>query len=351
MKLKYMAIMAVSVSLLLAGCGSDSDSPTGTPAGTSTPTVTGVVSFSSASVIAVNNVSYDVTSTTSFTKEGLPATLSMINPGMVVTIEGPHANGVGVAHKVKYDSEVEGFVVTAEISLVVDSDPMTYTGTMDVMGQAITIDESTHFSGIDDPTLIVANNVVEVSGMFQDDGSILAKYVEYKAAELMPGDEIEIKGYVAAYDPTGGNDQLGSFMLGTCTINVTADTKNEIDVLEDGMKVEVEATAEDILKTEPCEVNAAEIENKDHKGYRGMDYVEGMVVGDLLDGEFMLQQGDKEPVAVMIDDNTHYVNGTQENIVAGAKLKAVGLVDDNGVLTAKLIKFEDMEMKFDKARG
>ena len=355
MSLKYMAMIAIGSSLLLAGCGSDeTTTDTGTSGG-SNPSVTGVISSQDLAneTLTVNNTVYDA-SGAAYTDEGMASDPGMVDTGMVVTIEGPHADGQGVAHKIKYDSEVEGVVITSDIVLVADSDPMTYEGSMNVMGQTVIINSMTMFKDMADPTMIVAGNVVEISGMFQDDGSILAKRVEYKADALTPDEEVEIKGYVTDYDAVGGDLGLGTFMLGMCKIIITADTElDDIDVLEEGMKVEVESIGELVTTDPSCMVNALEIENEDHDGYHDMAKAEGMVVGDLLDGMFMLQYEDQEPVKVMVDENTHYINGTEEDIVEGAKLKAAGMVNDNDELMAKVIKFEDdeMDMEYDKVEG
>ncbi len=354
MNLKYLAIVAISSSLLLAGCGTDGTTTDETTTNTSSnPTVTGVISSRDANSITVNNVIYD-TSNATFTDEGVPVDSSAVTNGQFVTVEGTQSDGQGIADVVRYDSEVEGFVVSSDIvALAMDTvdSVATYEGTMNVMGQDITIDPMTKFFGIADPTTIVANNVVEVSGDFEADGSIIARYVEYKAEALMPGEEIEIKGYVSAYDATGGVEELGSFMLGGCSIYVTSNTDNEIAVLEDGMNVEVESITEDIVSTDPCEINAGEIENKDHNGYFNMDKAEGMVQGDLIDGMFTLQHEDDVPVQVMVDENTNYMNGTVDSIIEGAKLKAIGIYNENDVLMAKFIKFDDIDMKFNKIEG
>ncbi|NOX43167.1 MAG: hypothetical protein GXP19_05460 [Gammaproteobacteria bacterium] len=365
MNVKYLAIIIVGGLLLLAGCGSDTTTTETGPGNTNTldptpdltpgltlgSTLTGVVSASTDTTLTLDGVVFDTTNAT-FISDGS----TDLGPGMVVTVEGTYSNGLGIAHKVKYDSEVEGVVISSDITAVQGvepTDPTTYEGTMNVMGQFIIIDSMTMFKGVDDPTTIVKDNVVEISGMFDEGGVIRAKRVEYKADALLgvADEEVEVKGYVEAYD-----DAAGTFMLGECLITITANTVFDgIDVLEDGMKVEVESTSE-FVQTDPiCSIEALEIENEDRDGFLSMAKVEGMIVGELLDGMFMLQHGDNDPVKVMVDDSTQFVHGTADNIVDGTKLKVIGMYDEtdilNVVLMAKLIKFEDMEMEFDKVKG
>lgn len=342
MKGKYLIYLMVFTAIclpLISACTGDITIETDENK-TSGSTLTGVVSASTDTTLTVSDVEF-VTSNATFISDGS----TDFGPGAVVTIEGAYSNRRGVAHRIKYDSELEGVVISSDITAVPavpnteSTDPMTYEGSMNVMGQSIIIDSMTTFKNLDDPTTILKGNTVEISGMFAANGVIRAKRVEYKTDVLDANEEIELKGYVSAYDETAS-----TFMIGECVVVITPETIfTDIDILEDDMKVEVESIGENIQVDSICSITALEIHNEDHNGFRNMAMTKGLVVAELLDNIFMLQQGDNDPIKAMIDNNTHFVNGTADDIVEGTRLKSIGQYNENDVFMARLIKFDNVD--------
>jgi hypothetical protein len=108
-----------------------------------------------------------------------PAKESDLRVGMVVTVtEGTN----GDASCVNFDDELEGIVVSNSIVA-----PAT-TGSMNVMGQVVNIDENTIFesyvANITTYSDITAGNIVEVSGYSAGMGEVSATRVEVKAESL-----------------------------------------------------------------------------------------------------------------------------------------------------------------------
>ena len=339
MKLKLLAMIACSVSLTLAGCGSDT---TTEPAGgnnTSYPKATGAISKIAANGdVTVGAVTYDTAGAVIDTQGSGDLTV-----GMTVTVEGPTTGNEGTAHKIKYDSEVEGLVTANDITT--DTNGMTG-GMLTVMGQTIIINAETKFFNkmthemIATPaTDIAIGNVVEVSGMMSDVG-IVASLVVLKAETLEPGEEIEVKGFVTGYDM-----DLATFNLGECEVVITPDTKFDgFDMLSEGMFVEVKSTADKISMTGMCTIEALVIENEDEdEAMKDMAKVEGTVISGLTDdGMFEMVDVDDTTVVVKLQQDVHYVNGDATSIVVDAKLKVKGTYDDMGVLLAAKILFEDI---------
>jgi len=332
-------LLFTTLIALLSAC-SDSTTVEPTQNDTSNAPVTGVISDTTTNSLTVANIKF-TTNDATFVSDGS----TDFGPGMVVTVEGSHANKHGIAHRIKYNSELEGLVISSNISLAsvvegMPTDRITYEGTMNVMGQSIIVDSMTRFKHIDDPTTITMGDLVEISGMFETDGVIRARRVIFKTDVIDPAEEIEIKGYVNAYDETAG-----TFMIGECIVTITADTIfTNIDALEDGMKVEVKSNIENLQIDPACTITALEIHNEDRAGFHNMTMIKGMVIGDLLDNMFMLQQGDNEPVQVMIHEDTHFVHGTADDILDGTRLKSIGQINDSGVLMARLIKFDEVDI-------
>ena len=257
MNIKYLATtLAVTGSLLLAGCGDSGDSST------NGSRVSGTVNSVSGDTVTVANIAFDASGADVETDGGA------ITEGMHVMVDGDVDGDTGVAHKITYDSEIEG-VVMAHDSVA---------GTMTVMGQAVSYNVDTIVFDDDtmdmmqtfDPTTIVAGNVVEVSGNLVN-GVVEATRIEYKGDSLGVDEDIEIKGYISAYDA-----DLGTFSIGGCAITVDVNTNIEDNVvLADNALVEVKSSQELLTidyDLQTCAMVAVQIEGEDDEdGYDDID--------------------------------------------------------------------------------
>ena len=247
MNIKYLATtLAITGSLLLAGC---SDSGDGANGNRVSGTVTSVTD--NGNTVTVANVAFDATNADIDTDGG------NIAEGMHVYVDGDVDGDTGVAHKITYDSEIEG-VVMAHDSVA---------GTMTVMGQQVSYNVDTIVYDDDskmdnfDPATIVPGNVVEVSGNLVN-GVVEATRIEYEGATLGAEEDIEIKGYISNY-----NSADDSFSIGGCSISVDVNTNFEDNViLADNALVEVKSSQELLtidLNTQTCAMVAVEVEGED----------------------------------------------------------------------------------------
>ena len=179
--LKFSAVtIAIAGIIGLTGCGGGSggDVSSGDVSSASTGIVTGFGS------VYVNGVEYETGGSTFSLDDGDdgPENEGELGIGMVVTVTGlVNPDGVtGSASHIEYDDELEGIVISENI------DNVTGTGTMNVMGQTVIVDEAAIFEsevpGITSMEQIAVDQVVEVSGYPTGAGTIYATRVEVELA-------------------------------------------------------------------------------------------------------------------------------------------------------------------------
>jgi hypothetical protein len=150
----------------------------------------GIVSDTANGKISVNGIGFDSTGS-AITVNGNPGTSSDIKPGQVVTMRGNAASGNGTATQIDFMNEMTGPVSGISGTLSTD---MISAPTMTVFGQTVRVDGNTVFEPADlDPAGINVGSVVEVSGFPNEEGEILATFIESKATAT----EYNIRGLVS----------------------------------------------------------------------------------------------------------------------------------------------------------
>jgi hypothetical protein len=195
-----------------------------------------------------------------------------------------------------------------------------------VLGQTVILNVNTSFKGTGFETIAV-EDVIEVSGFFDDMGTVWATFIG-KTGELTPGLEVEVTGYVSNLDT-----DLMTFAINDLTVDyLFADTSGlPGGMLTEGMLVEVDGS----LDETGAVLLAATIEPADDLDAENADQFEitGFVTEVVPSTEFVV--GNQ---AVIIDPEAVFVDGTQDDIILGAKLEAEGSLFD-GVLHAWEIEF------------
>jgi len=213
-------LLAGSIAMLTAcGGGGGETASTGTTSGV-------ITGFGS---IIVNGVHYDVDSA-DVSIDGVASAQSLLAVGDVVVLQGSSVNADGVtgtATAVSANDELEGYVLDL-------SGLSAGVGSINVMGQTVTITLDTVFEGDDAAILTISdlsvNDVVEVSGFSDGNGGILATRLETKDSL---GNDIEVKGLISSLD-TGAF----TFTIGSLIVDYSAATELP-SLLEDGLLVEV----------------------------------------------------------------------------------------------------------------
>ncbi len=190
-----LALCAALVLIACGGGGGDAAAPGGGT--TTTPPIGGIngggiargtiTGFGS---IFVNGVEFS-TSTAAITIEGSSGGESALRIGQVVLVQGTISDDgrTGTARTVAYNDDVEGPVTSVNGTA----------NTFVVLGQTVRVTGTTAFDGGISPASILglaAGNVVEVSGLPDSTGVIVASRVERRAAL----GELELSGRVAGLD-------------------------------------------------------------------------------------------------------------------------------------------------------
>jgi len=331
MYLKKFTVIAVTAGVIagLAACGGSNGS-SGT---TNSKSVTGpITSFGS---VYVNGVEYDTSGATVYIEDS-ESSESELKVGMTVTVT---TSSAGVADSVHFDDDVEGIVTDATI------DPATETGTLEVLGQTVTVDANTifesHVGTITLPSEIAKGNIVEVSGSSSGTGDIVATRLEVKALDMAAyksaGKAIEVKGIVANHD-----DVAETFKIGKQVVDYAAAILEMPAGNWDGLYVEVKSTAGIDAGTGFLVASKVELEDGGSKGHDGDENdeieVKG-VVSDMVADTSVTVNGQ----TFLLNASTQYEHGVAAELVVGAMVEVEGKFNANGELVAFKLEFEDDE--------
>ncbi len=325
--------LAVVAALGLSGClggGTSSNSSNSGSAATNIRATGVITGFGS---VYVNGVEYETSADTAYTLDGSSSTEDGLAIGMVVTIEGSvNSDGTtGTAASISFADDVEG-PITA-VTIAADG-----TGTITVLGQTVTLTADTHFESNDASVTALAQlavgHVVEVSGFSSGDGSIVATHVELKKLALDVGDEIEVKGTIAALDATAK-----TFTLGALVVDYSSAQLSDIPAsgLANGLYVEVKST-DGFNVSDQLIASKIELEGDGKVGIDAEDgedvELEGIVTVVTSDTEFTLNGQ-----AIVITGDTEFEHGDASMIALDAKLKVEGTMNADGKLVADKVEF------------
>ena len=308
-----------SVLLLLVACNNSSGGGVGGSGIINRGTIS---DFGS---IVVNGTDFD-TSEASLIVDGQTlgvgdaVVLANLDIGRVVTVIGSEGDGeeTAIAERVYYSDEVSGPVIS-----VTAIDPGTKE--LAVMGQTVIINALTQFKTSDFDT-IVPNDVVEVSGYYDDMGTVWATFVD-KIGEFTPGLVYEVKGFIQSLDTA-----QHTFLINGLRVDYSdPDVILPSEPLENGLLVEAEGIVDDT----GLNMFAQSISIEDDIGAENADEVEvtGFVTAVVSTDEFTVGTQD-----VVVEAGAIFVDGTQADIVLGVKLEAEGTLED-GILVADEIEF------------
>lgn len=324
MKFNNVFSMSLVAGLLaaLAACTDESDS------NRSRYTTGAITAFGS---VYVNSAEYNTDNATVYVEDQV-ASQSNLRVGMMVTIK---ESSPGIADTIYYADDVEGIVLSSNI--LADG-----TGTLDVMGQTVTVDAMTVFesyvSGITSAAGIEVGNIVEVTGSSSGNGSILATRLELKAVNLADylashPEGIEVKGTVRDH-----SDASKTFALGSLVVDYTNAVLDDMPSgIWDGLFVEVKSK-QALDSSGHMLAYKVELENGGSKGYHDHSSeveVKGKV-SEVTDDSVTVNG-----VTFLLDENTEYEDGSADRLLVGAFIEVEGYPNSNGDLVAKEVEFED----------
>ncbi len=246
--------------------------------------------------------------------------LANLDVGRVVTVIGSEGDDeeTAVAERVLYSDEVSGPVIS-----VTATEPGVKE--LAVMGQTVIINALTFFKTTDFET-IAPNDVVEVSGYYDDVGTIWATFAE-KIGEFTPGLVYEVKGFIQSLDTIQFTFLINGLLVGYADPDVILPN----EPLEDGLLVE----AEGVVDHTGVRMFAQSISIEDDIGAENADEVEvtGFVTAVVSTDEFTVGTQ-----YVVVEAGAVFVDGARADIALGVKLEAEGNLED-GILYAEEIEF------------
>lgn len=322
--LKSILLVLMS-SVLLATC-SGSGGPFFASGGIDGSGVISKGSISAFGSIFVNGTEFDTSNAAIFINGveigiGDEAVRENLDIGRVITVEGIRNEdpNTAVADRVIYSNNVKGPVESI-------SDVDAITREILVLGQMVVVNAATYFNGTTFDT-IAPDDVVEVSGLFDDTGAIWATFIG-KTGGVVPGLEVEVTGYIANLDPV-----LQSFEINGLTVDYAlADTSALPDGMPaEGLFAEVQGTLDAI--GEEMAASGILLGDELDADDAGEIEVTGFVTDFVSPSEFTVGN---QPVLTGAD--TLFVDGTQANVALGVKLEAEGTLVD-GVILATEIEF------------
>lgn len=324
---KTALALAVASVLGLSACNSDKQTTTSmAPVAKSTSGV--ITGFGS---VFINGVEYE-TDDAVFVADGVEGGEELLKLGMVVSLDGTaNADGTGNALSIEFDDDVEGVVISNNIAA--DG-----TGTLNIMGVTVNVDEDTVFESKDTAiaTLsdVVAGNIIEVSGHSSGDGNVWATRIEVKSAAKEEGKEMEVKGTISLL-----NENAQTFVLGAITVDYNGSILEDDFTLADDLFVEVKSEdgldANGVLIASKIELKDGGKKSLDHDDNADEVELEGVITNLISDTEIEVNGH-----AVSLSTTTKYVHGSSTIAAVGMKIKVKGGVDSEGKLVAEKVIFK-----------
>jgi len=323
---------AVAGSLAMAACGGGGSGGTSITSGV-------ITGFGS---VYVNGVEYDTTRA-SVSVEGAGAGESDLDVGMVVTVKGSiNPDGTaGRATAISFTDELEGVVLTNDTAA---------NGTLNIMGQRVTVSADTVFKNSSDDQAIATiadlqpDHVVEVSGHSDGKGEVFATRIELKKTAMEPGDEIEVKGVISHLDTAAGTFSLGGLKVDYGSANVPS--------LSDGLYVEAKSDSAPAQGDKGFTLAATEVEIEDdgekgHDGEEGEEIeLQGVVNDDSGLPDFFMLNGKKVLLGQGKGEGSDAAGVTTGDL-RGRIVEVEGYFDGKGALVARELELEaEAELEF-----
>jgi hypothetical protein len=214
-------VIGMAAAVLLASCdGTDVAGIQGSGSPTPAAAVGSITGFGS---VFVNGVEYS-TSNAQISIDRQPGTETQLHAGQLVTIKGTlNDDGVtGTATDVSFDGDVQGPVTQIDLT----------NNTLVVLGQTVRVTGSTLFDDTLQPadlTSLQIGSLIEVSGLSNGAGEVVASRVDLKSA----GSNLQVKGTIGSL-----NTIAHTFSINALTVDYS--TSSTMPTLANGNIVEAQ---------------------------------------------------------------------------------------------------------------
>ncbi len=319
---RMSTLLATAALVVASACGGGSSSDGGITPPPPPPTTT-VLSFGAITgfgSVYVNGVEYD-TEGVEVEVNGEPATESDLKVGYMVQLRAQAQGGSHSADVIRYHDNLEGPIS----SIAADG------ASFVAMGQTALVSSDTTFgSGVVPASIegLAVDDIVEVSGILDGDGAILATYVDIKP----DGGPYDVSGYVAGLDTAAKRFNITALVVDYSAANVddfpTGEPTEGDLVLVKGSEFDqggaflatrIELRSDDWLQPD----------TGDEMELQG-------VITDFVSASDFVVAG----VRVTTTTATEYEHGTVDDLAGGVQVMVKGEVDAEGVLVARRICFK-----------
>ena len=243
-----------------------------------------------------------------------------LHVGQIVEVKARRRNGLLVAQSVRYEASLKGPITGFDID----------NNRFEVAGQPVKVVGATVFDDDNALDTLALGDVVEISGQRTGAGFTVASYVDVDNDS--DEDDVTVTGDVSNLD-TG----LRRFMV----VGLTVDYGNaELEIDRDGglangllVAVKGRLDANDVLQADKVEEESYDKDFFDD----GAEVELFGQISELTGTNGFVLRG----VTIRFDGNTKFDDGSVGNLSVGAVVEVEGIVDDNGVLLAKEISFDE----------
>jgi len=311
-----MALLSIAM-LLLAGCGGGGGSVASVASGGISGTGLSVGSVTGFGSVFVNGSEFDTTGAT-IVVDGVGATQSDLRVGNVVIVTANFDDNK--ASRVEYRAQIRGPVQTLAVQ-----DATVGTATLTVFGQAVVTNSATNFVGtqLDQtlPNALGAGDLVEVSGLLDANGVLVATYFETKSA--LP--EYQVIGKVGSLTAT-------TFQIGALTIDFasasgdpktgdTVEARGAAAAFDSATNTFVADSIETLTGLSPAHDESLE--------------VEGYITRFVSPSDF-----DVGNVHAQVVSSTKFEGGSAASLAQNVKVEMEGTVNSSGVLVADKVEIK-----------
>lgn len=321
---RLMRLAVTGMSAALVACGGGGSSAGVGTGGTGSFAVGSVSGFGS---VIVNGIHFDDSGADVFDDDGTRGTANTLKLGMVVEIHGSvDDDGLsGTAQRISYYSELKGPVTAVDAGA----------GTITVFGDVVHITAATVFEDVAGLAGIAVGNVVEVYGLPDADGSLVATRIERESLTVGAyGGEFRVRGALVGLSGSAPDQR---FAVGSVT--VTTDSGTEVD---DGPLVEGAYVSVRLATTAALDGSYAATRVQVKTRSYDDDVEEAEVEGLVSDFTSTAAAFKVNGYSVRLGASVSYEDGVVGDLADGARVEVEGNVVD-GVLVARKVKFEDEE--------
>lgn len=313
----HWTALALASAVMLAACGGGGAGAGGTAA-VSTPQPATVYAgpISGFGSVIVNGMRFSSVGASLHDDDGQAVNLAQLKLGMTVRVNGDadDATQLGTASQLELVHGTRGVVTTVDLTRK----------SLTLLGQTVNTDTATAYQGVTGLAGLTAGQPVEVYGVLQADGSLLATLIELKTALTT----LSLSGVVSNLNTT-----TNSFQVGTLTVNYT--TNSVTGALVNGKRVKIKAATGGLVGNV---LTATSVQVSDSSSVYGATVTAGARLK--LKGT-----ADAAPVNGLLNVSGTPVNVSQAVIKGGATIAAGQFIEVKGNWDGSVLQATQVELE------